>query len=378
MKTLQFHIDNEQLAQNQISLADTIRMAIYQEDETLFDLLDYENDTLFLEPTCFCYFLSDIGSENKISLEQTLFGYIAEEKQPKEITLKADLFGLVNLPNLGYIRAKPNEILALSWQEIKQNLIPNQFVKNSTIRLCLHPTDHLACQEGVLFNESVEQSLAKHQSQLVEATIFFQNNLPDFWKLIENFTREFVVFSSPNHNSFAGVMQQGTAYFNIENRQKSAVFFIDDIAHQCGHIIFNVLTLETNKFLKVAKDHPLNGFSLNPQESRGVYSAFHGLFTYTTILHSLDNALKSNTLDEIQCHETLGRMGFYMNKFYADLKLMNNTDILTEEGLGYHRQFAECFNTIFQEYGKKLTLFDYSNQPYIFQYDLFQILNPIQ
>jgi hypothetical protein len=53
MKILQFNINNEQLAQNQISLADTIRMAIYQENEQLFDLLDYENDTLFLEPNCF-------------------------------------------------------------------------------------------------------------------------------------------------------------------------------------------------------------------------------------------------------------------------------------------------------------------------------------
>jgi hypothetical protein len=354
-------------------------MAMYQANEQLFDLLEYENDTFFLEPNLFCYFLSDIGLKNKTSLEQTLFGYIAGGKRPAEVTLKADLFGLVNLPNLGYIRANPYEVFTLSDEEITQKLIPNQFVKNSAIRLCLHPTDHLSYQDGVIFDEPIEQSLTKHQSQLVEATIFFQNNLPDFWKLIEDFTREFVVFSSPNHNSFAGIMQQGTAYFNIENKQKSVVFFIDDIAHQCGHVIFNVLTLETNKFLKVAKDSSLSGFTPNPQESRGVYGAFHGLFTYTTILHSLDKVIKcDNLFDDILCHEALGRMGFYMGKFYSDLQLMNNSEILTDEGLAYHRQFSEGFNTIFQEYGKELTLFNYSNQLYTFQYDLFQLLNPIQ
>ena len=93
MKILQFNINNEQLAQNQISLADTIRMAIYQENEQFFDLLDFENDTLFLEPNCFCYFLSDIGSENKTSLEQTLLGYIIEEKRLSKIQLRSDLFG---------------------------------------------------------------------------------------------------------------------------------------------------------------------------------------------------------------------------------------------------------------------------------------------
>jgi hypothetical protein len=379
MKITHFHIDNEQLAQNQISLADTIRMAIYQETERLFDLLNYENDLLFLEPTLFCYFLSDIDSGNKISLEQMLFGYIPKEKRPSKITLVADLFGLVNLPNLGYIRVNPHEVLELSSQEIKQKIIPNQFVKNSHVRLCLHPTNHLAFQEGVLFHETVEQSLIKNQVQLAEAANFFQNQLPYFWELLESCTREFVVFSSPNYNSFAGIQHHGTAYFNVENSEKSVVFFIDDIAHQCGHVIFNVLTLETNKFLRVSKDHPLNSYSANPYESRGVYGAFHGLFTYTTILYSLDKVIKSVDLfDNGQCFEALARMGFYLNKFYLDLQLMNNKEILTDIGIDYHRQFSEGYNTIFEEYNEDLALFDYSNQPYIFRYDLFQMLNPIQ
>ncbi|NBA86611.1 hypothetical protein GVN16_12630 [Emticicia sp. CRIBPO] len=379
MKILQFYISDLLLAQNQISLADTIRMAIYQENEVLFNLLDYENDILFLEPNCFCYFLSDIDPENRMSLEQTLFGYIAEEKRPSKIAVKADLFGLVNLPNLGYIQTNPFEVLWLSSQEIEQRLLSGKFVKNSSIRLCLHPTDHLSCQKGVVFDESVEQSLAKHQKQLEKAIDFFQNQVSDFWQLITGVNNQFVVFSSPNHNSFASISHHGTAYFNVENKQKSPIFFIDDIAHQCGHVIFNVLTLEATKFLKVSKDYPLRGFSTNPQENRGVYGAFHGLFTYTTILHSLDKVLKSETLfDEKQCHEALGRMGFYMHKFYLDLQLMSNSEILTHDGLAYHKQFLDGYNTILLEYGKELALLDYSNQPYTFQYDLFNDLNPLQ
>ncbi len=378
MKILQFHINHQQVTQNQISLADTIRMAIYQENEVLFDLLDYENDILFLEPNCFCYFLSDIDSENRMSLEQTLFGYIAEEKRPSKIAVKTDIFGLVDLPNLGYIRANPFEVLWLSSQEVKQRLIPNEFVKDSKIRLCLHPTDHLSYQEGVLFDESVEKSLAKHQAKLEEAIHFFQNQVSDFWQLIASVNNQFVVFSSHNHNSFASISNHGTAYFNIENKQKSPIFFIDDIAHQCGHVIFNVLTLESTKFLKVSKDYPLKGFSTNSQENRGAYGAFHGLFTYTTILYSLDKVLKSGILfDKKQRHEALGRMGFYMHKFCLDLQLMNNPEILTRDGLAYHKQFLDGYNTILLEYGKELALLDYSNQPYTFQYDLFNDLNPL-
>jgi hypothetical protein len=379
MKILQFYIDDQQVSQNQISLADTIRMAIYQENEVLFGLLDYENDTLFLEPNCFCYFLSDIDPENKTSLEQTLFGYITEEKRPSKITVKADVSGLVNLPNLGYIQANPHDELSLSSSEILQSLIPDQFVGNGKIRLCIHPTDHLSYQKGIIFDESVKQCLARCRTQLEEAVRFFQNHVSDFWRLITNINSQFVVFSSPNHNSFASISHHGTAYFNIENNEKSPIFFIDDIAHQCGHVIFNVLTLEAAKFLKLSKDYPLKGFSTNAQENRGVYGAFHGLFTYTTILHSLDKVLKSeNLFDEKQCHEALGRMGFYMHKFYLDLKLMNNPEILTRDGLAYHKQFLDGYNTILLEYGKELALLDYSNQPYTFQYDLFNDLNPLR
>ncbi len=381
MKVLDFEIDTNQLVTNQASLSDTMRMAFYEADEELFELLDYDDDTIFLEPTLFCRFLSDIKPEEKIPLVQSVLGYMPVQNWPKTILLKADILGLINLPNLGYIRAEPNATIDLETKQIAINIVPNQFIKNSTIRLCLHPTDHLTFgQEGIVFDEPIEQTLTKNTNSLYEATSFFQKHLPDFWQVLQSVTREFVVFSSsPAYHSFAGIMQHGTAYFNVENKTQTAVFFIDDIAHQCGHIIFNALTLETDKYLKVPKDQPLNGFVEAPNETRGVYGAFHGLFTYTTILNGLDKVLDlENEFTDDLCHEAIGRMGFYIQKFMMDLKSMGNTDILTEEGINYWKQFAEGCQYIAQKYGDILQPLDYSNQPYTFQYDLFKTLNPIQ
>ena len=56
---------------------------------------------------------------------------------------------------------------------------------------------------------------------------------------------------------------------------------------------------------------------------------------------------------------------------------MKNPKILTDLGLDFHRQFAEGFETMTERYGKEISQFDYRNQPYTFQYDLFQKLNPI-
>jgi hypothetical protein len=378
MKILRFNM-NEQvltLVQNQASLSDTIRMAFYNENESLFELLDYEDDFTFLEPSLFCYFLSDVNKENKISLEQSVLGYLPKAKRPQSILLIADQFGLINLPNLGYLRANPCEQLTLSSEEIQQKIESNLYFRNTKIRLCLHPTDHLSYEESMLFDESTEQTFLKNKKALHQAVAIFQTQIPDFWKLIEDTTREFVVFSSSNHNSFAGIMQHGTAYFNVENKLQTPVFFIDDIAHQCGHVIFNALTLNTNDYLKVPKDQDLAGFIESPNETRGVYGAFHGLFTYTCILHSLDSVLSIGFEEDLR-HEALGRMGFYTSKFGYDIQLMNNSDILTENGFKFLEQFAESCHYIIQKYGAEIKNLDFSNQPYMFQYDLFKAINPI-
>ncbi|SEJ08835.1 hypothetical protein SAMN04487995_3157 [Dyadobacter koreensis] len=360
---------------NQISLSDTIRMAFYQENPSLFEILDYEDDFTFLEPSLFCYFLSDISKTNIIPLLQSVVGYIPDEKRLAMISLTADRFGMVNLPNLGYIRTEPYNIVPVDLITLT-GWIPDQFVENSKIRLCLHPTDLLAYAKDVSFHEPVEDTLYKNEDALSVATTFLQKQLPNFWSLIASVTREFVVFSSPYHNSFAGIMHHGTAYFNTENKIQTPVFFIDDIAHQCGHIIFNIITLDTPKYLKVPKDHPLRNYSTNPGEMRGAYGAFHGLFTYTCILHALDEVLQSQYFtNENLRFEVLGRIGFYLHKFYLDLKLMDNPEILTDAGLDFHRQFSEGFQEILARYKKEIQGFDYSNQPYTFQYDRFRESN---
>ena len=374
---LNYYLDTDGFNNYKASLSDTIRRAFYQEDSNLFEQLNYEDDFMFLEPTLFYKFLSGVKNENPLTLMQSILGYTSGKKLLSTVSVTANNFGIINLPNLGYIRAKSNQTISINLNKLNEQFIPNRFIKHSQIRLCLHPTDLLGNQDNIQFHESIEISLHKNEESLFLATNFFQKELSDFWTLIKTVTREFVVFSSPNHNSFAGIMHHGTAYFNTENKLQTPVFFVDDIAHQCGHIIFNVLTLDTPKYLKVPKDHPLKNYSSNPGEMRGAYGAFHGLFTYTCILNALHKVIQSQHFSEILYHEAMGRIGFYMNKFYSDLKLMKNPEILTDLGLDFHRQFAEGFETMTERYGKEISQFDYRNQPYTFQYDLFQKLNPI-
>ncbi len=374
MKILSFDLDTELLSNNLLNLSDVIRGAIYQANSALIDKLNYGNDFIFLEPALFCYFLSDIDKNNLTQLNHCLLGYIQEADCPDEMTLKADLFGYVNLPNLGYLRAQPFEAFTIETTKIANKLIPNSFLSDSSIRLCFHPTDHLAHAKGITFHESPEQTLKTNQAALEHATSFFQNQLPEFWRAIETVTREFVLFNSPpEHHSFAGIMHHGTAYFNTEGKQQSSVFFIEDIAHQCGHILFNVLTLQTADFLRVPKNTPLKNFVPNDWETRDVYGAFHGLFTYTTILHALDAVVRFGKAEDKT--EALGRMGFYLLKFRIDLQNLDNPALFTELGMDYYRQFLRGYQTVQDQYAEVLTGLSYSNQPYTYQHDHFLATN---
>jgi hypothetical protein len=367
------------LKENSFKLSDMVRAAIYNKNRGLFDLLDFSDDNIFLEPTLFCYFLSDIPHKSKISLEQCLWGYIHSDRRPQNLQVKSDVFGLVNIPNVGYLKLAPNGISCLDIGYIEEQIIPKKYISNSGICLCLHPTEHLNYQvENLRYYESVRDSLERHQHELESAVDFFKNQMSCFWEQVEKVTREFVVFSSPDYNSFAGIMQHGTAYFNVENKQKSKVFFIDDIAHQCGHIIFNTLTYEIKNYLKVPKDYLIKNFSPNPQERRGVYGALHGLFTYLSILWALDIFLeKESYLDKILEHEAIGRLGFYLHKFKHDLELMEKANIFTDAGLELYEEFGMNFMFIQDKWKGKIEIFNYMNQPYIFQYDNFKESNPI-
>ena len=101
-------IDSLQIFDCQASLSDSLRIAFYNADSILFGLLNYEDDFTFLEPSVFCYFLSDMNKTDKIPLLQSVTGYIPAEKRLAMLSLTADRFGMINLPNLGYIRTSPN------------------------------------------------------------------------------------------------------------------------------------------------------------------------------------------------------------------------------------------------------------------------------
>jgi len=161
-KIIHFFLNETSLSYQKATLSDTIRRAFYQENPSLFENLNYEDDFAFLEPSLFYHFLSDINKTDRIPLFQSVVGYIPFEKRLAMMSLTADRFGMVNLPNLGYIRTDPYAIVPVDLNTLT-GLIPNQFVENSKIRLCLHPTDLLAYDRMLAFMKRLSRRWPKMQ-----------------------------------------------------------------------------------------------------------------------------------------------------------------------------------------------------------------------
>jgi hypothetical protein len=80
--------------------------------------------------------------------------------------------------------------------------------------------------------------------------------------------------------------------------------------------------------------------------------------------------------DARQAHEALGRLGLVLSKFAYDLALLDRAEFWTPLGRRCWRHFESIFAELQARYAPLTKGFDYSNQPYNFDYRLFAELNP--
>src|SRR4029077_13343896 len=102
----------------------------------------------------------------------------------------------------------------------------------------------------------------------------------------------------------------------------------------------NALTQEKERFLGRPAVTPLRDCCPDQDDPRTLYSAFHGLFTYSTILWILTACAMREESSDRQRHEALGRIAFYLNKFAIDLAHLRAPGLLTADGRALHELFA--------------------------------------
>ena len=369
------------LNSNQAEIINAIKLLIYKENQTLLEKVDFDDDDVFLEPLLFAYFNS--RNENLFStamLKEIMQGYFIK-KEEIEINYSFNINGIGYIPKLGYF--------------IKGEKIPfesNITVRDTNIEILKYP---LSLLQNIFRISST--NLINEDEIIIDSDLFEKNILPltnafqfikessvEHFKLITQCCKKCVLFKTnpENINSFATIYAHGIAFFNVYQDDYDEVFFVDDIAHQTGHIILNTL-FHNRKIIFNTDENQNIGKILKKKDRRSIYVLLHAFYTYYTTMMCLDTCLENNLFNEKQKKEAIARVGFYLEKISRDFQNFEKVNIhffgienvLTESGIQIYSMIEAKYHEVFEKWNSVTKHFDYSNQTYNFTFKNFAEIN---
>ena len=367
------------------NLVDTIKILIYKEASILLEKLNFKDDNTFLEPLLFIYFNSKKDDLfPKQMLNEILQGYHLEKSEIK-IKHSYNKENVAYLPRIGYFRKdeiKPFDTIIIlpktNFEVITYQIINLKYIFRDFNNIVIDESKIIISK---MLYEDNKKSLSRALSNIKQ----YSNN---HYSLIEKCCKKIVLFKTDpkNTNSFATINAHGIAFLNVYQKEYDEVFFIDDIAHQTGHIIMTTLSFKRKEYFLIDENENIKSITNNPKEYRSLYILFHALYTYYTTTLCLDNCLSNNCFDENKTHEAEGRVGFYLIKYKLDLdsfmEVANHYNglemVLTKKAIFIFQMISDQFIQIRNKYYSTLKEFSYKNQPYNFTYKEFIKLNPIQ
>lgn len=374
-------MDTNLIVNNKMALINSMKVLIYREDKTILNNLVFEDDSVFLEPLLFAYFNS--GKNRLIPsaiLKELLQGYYNNKKKIK-INYSYNENEIAYIPKRGYFIKGSDTPFS-----------PIIMIKNSKIEVLRYPIQLLQnifklasknkinnkniIMDDILFNKNI--------NFLTNAFRFIKESSSEHFNLIEQCCKKCIMFNTDpiNTNSFATINAHGIAFFNVYQEEYDEVFFIDDIAHQTGHIILTTLFYDKEAIFKIDETLEIE-LVIKKKDHRTINVLFHALYTYYTSFMCLDNCLENNFFDEKQKKETIGRIGFYLEKCAIDIKNFEDVikyfncleDTLTVDGISIYLTIKSKYQEILTKWNNIITSFNYSNQTYNFNCKNFFKLN---
>ncbi len=377
MKIINYLIDENEYLLNSLRLERMLKEELINKNKKYLEYAKWIKDEKELLNESLLYYY--IYEKNcTYSLEQIIGGYFNLD-HPEKISFEPtkDINGTIYIPNKGYIDENINllnneNLVFFDENQKRVSFKKPVIIENTSIELLnfippiVNDNDKYLNYNLIDLNDTNIEALTKALSHIKE----YSN---DLFRLIESSTKYVSLYKSKAINSFAAITYHKTCFINVISKEASEVFFIEDLAHQCGHIIFNILTLESDKFLNYPKDTMFGELINKPVEieSRILYGAFHGLFTYCCILECLDEYVSNNSSNETLRLEALARIGFFTRKMHLDLEAFYGKNIFTELGDEAFKKFTENYLYIYDKYISEFKHYSYLNQPYIFDFEIF-------
>jgi len=384
---MNYQLITQKTAEGRNSYIQYIKLMIYKNRKDLFDLLDFDAEAPFIEPLLYTWFNA---REKKISIEQILYGYIAPDKRPATIPVYPDNNGIIYLPGIGYYHTNvtagpvdyygnPNASAAsllVNGQAIEATFENIYLLNNTAIELCLHNNPLL----NTLFegNEdlAIEATVSRHKQHLEKALAYIREFYPEFDALLHATVKRVVLFKSRHLRSFATMLANGTAFFNVQDSHDE-VFFCEDITHQCGHVIYYSVMFNKASFFSVPPETPIKQFNNRSGDGRTMLGAYYSLLPFWFSNAFFYRLYEAGVFSDRQLHELLGRFPFCMRKFKVALEDFRSGEMLSEKGRSLWQEFEQAFIELDEKVSSFIYQYDSSNQGYDFSYESFLLLNPI-
>jgi HEXXH motif-containing protein len=384
-----------ELAANRITagqreLADAMRVLVARAAPEIAEALVHRPDETFLEPLLFAYFSE---KEPGVELGQLLVGALPPSERPEAVEVRSDAAGRVYVPGIGYFATElPSASLLLELDGGGGHALSRVgrrvacafeellYVPGTRIEVARHQDPLLATRflDTSLRRAEVEVDGhgERHLEHLSRALGLIRELCPSYHAELARTVRQVVVFRASDVNSFATVNAHGTVFLGA-GPQDDEAFFFDELVHQCGHVVFNALTVRRRDFLAVEPSAELGTFAPDEQDGRTVYDAFHGLYTEHVMSSCMRTLDECGVLSGRLAHELFGRLSFITQKFAVDLANLSAQGIFTDLGREIYAYFAEDFRSLAADRPDLLAT-DMKNQPYTFSYDTFARDNAAQ
>lgn len=380
-------------AEGQLELADAMRTLVARDDADVYEALAEAGDDAFLEPLLFARYFA---KPPRLDLPQIAFGHVPPESRPCELPVTTDAEGRVYLPRIGHlVTSLPERQLTACWDPharavwlqddgapVPHELRSSPHVPGSAIEV-LWESNPLLDQtfmnvEGVYVTGPFPSTGPLHESSIAHALALIAAHEPEYSGLLHQATRQVFAFDFPGVNSFATLNAHGVVYFNAGPKE-DVVYFVDELVHQCGHVIFNAMTVRRREFFLVDPDRRIA--DLRPEvarhEERSLYTVLHGLYTERAMVRCLRKLDELGVFRGRRAHELRGRLAFILSKMRIDVDNVGHPGLFTPLGEDLVETFRATLRDAERERGDLLGHV-LRGQPYNFDYARYARDNPME
>ncbi len=365
------------------------RKIIFNVRLDLFERLDFEDDFTFLEPLLFSAFASP---EAAVEMESLVVGYICSEYSPFKFSVRSNKDQTLVIPAIGS-RKFAQEEMSLLAEITDENRHLVDIGSSDNNELCFVPDLKTSIDNFTIYQEIhyllyplfkfVDETVGPvckkdlvgvKYSQLLERGLkLISTAYPDFFSALSSVTRGFLVFRQHGMNSYYSESAHGISFLSVPDFV-SIPYFVEDIAHQCGHIIFNSMFFRHEELL-ADPERSISQFSHDPEDSRSAFILFHAVFTEHVIAICLLSFLESDQCSDEEREETVGRLAFIMKKYEIDLHSLKQVDGLTKVGEIMRTELEGSFKKLYSYCHYQIADISLAGQPYNFDFNKYKEIN---